>query len=293
MQRPRAGEILRRTAVLYSVLPDSVTLATHDRGAAVAALVSSFRRGTRVVSSVDRPQVPSSLLVLLLYGERGARAQYAQHLREAGFAITEAETGQQALEAVAVRPPDVIVADLDIPSIDGLAFCRRLRAEPRRARVPLVVLATRQAGGTPGLEGDEDELQSRLVKPCPPERLVAEVRYLVGMVEEKMRHDQAQVGKSRTRQTESGEPSALDHIRLEFTDLPGLRLTLAQAQRLWHTDRPEMEAQLAALVADGFLRLAASGHYERTGEPARPRMAKADLASRRAAPRRANGGPRS
>jgi CheY-like chemotaxis protein len=232
-------------------------------------------------------------LVLLLHGERGARAQFAHHLHEAGFDIAETETGLQALEAVAVRAPDVIVVDLDIPSIDGLAFCRRLRTEPRRTHVPLVVLATRQ-NGSAALEADaDDELQSRLVKPCPPERLVAEVRYLVGIVAEKHRHESA--GRERHAQAAgrradvTGGSTEIDRIRAEFTELPGLRLTIAQAQRLWHAGRPDMESWLTALVGEGFLRLTSSGHYERAGDPPRPRMAKADLTARRASARTLRG----
>jgi DNA-binding response OmpR family regulator len=239
------------------------------------------------VASFTHRSIATRPLVLLLHGERGVRAQFAHHLHEAGFDAVVTETGLQALEAVAVRTPDVIVVDLDIPSIDGLAFCRRLRTEPRRAHVPLVVIATRQAGGGATLEAEaDDELQSRLVKPCPPERLVAEVRYLVGIVDEKQRHDTAGRERPGAGATPPPEPAGgsieLDRIREEFTDLPGLRLTMAQAQRLWHAARPEMESRLAALVAEGFLRLDAGGHYARASELPRPRMAKADLTGRRA-----------
>jgi CheY-like chemotaxis protein len=245
------------------------------------------------VASFNHRSAATRPLVLLLHGERGARAQFAHHLHEAGFDSVVTETGLQALEAVAVRPPDVIVVDLDIPSIDGLAFCRRLRSE-RRARVPLVVIATRQAGGGAAFEAEaDDDLQSRLVKPCPPERLVAEVRYLVGIVEEKQRHDMAgrdRVAAAAATPAERGDGMhALDRIRAEYMDLPGLRLTMAQAQRLWHAARPEMEARLAALVGEGFLRLDASGHYERAGDLPRPRMAKADLTAQRAGARSIRG----
>jgi DNA-binding response OmpR family regulator len=237
------------------------------------------------------PTSASLPLVLLLHAERGARAQYAHHLHQAGFDVIEAENGLQALEAVAVRPPDVLVIDLDIPSIDGLAFCRRLRSEPR-ARVPLVVLATRTFGGPPLEREADDDMLSRLTKPCPPERLIAEVRYLVGMREERHRHESA--GRERTPVSSrriAAEPVALDRIREEFVDLPCLRLTIEQAQRLWHRGRLEMEVLLASLVADGFLRRATSGHYERAAvlpdsrlaslaaAPGAARMAKADLAS--------------
>ena len=58
-------------------------------------------------------------------------------------------------------------------------------------------------------------------------------------------------------------PSAylLDRIRGEYREMPGLRLTLAQAQRLWQVERIECEAALATLVTDGFLALTNDNAY--------------------------------
>jgi hypothetical protein len=50
-------------------------------------------------------------------------------------------------------------------------------------------------------------------------------------------------------------------IRGEFTEMPGLKLTMAQACRLWHTDERAVETALEALVAEGFVTRTASGAY--------------------------------
>ena len=52
-----------------------------------------------------------------------------------------------------------------------------------------------------------------------------------------------------------------DRIRREFTELPGLKLTSAQACRLWHVDENVCRAALAALIEEGFLRETASGAF--------------------------------
>ena len=52
-----------------------------------------------------------------------------------------------------------------------------------------------------------------------------------------------------------------DRIRAEFTDLPGLKITSAQACRLWHSDERACTAALAALIEEGFLRQTASGAF--------------------------------
>jgi hypothetical protein len=52
-----------------------------------------------------------------------------------------------------------------------------------------------------------------------------------------------------------------DRIRAEFGDLPGLKVTFAQACRLWHADEAKCLAALEALVDEGFLRRSASGAF--------------------------------
>jgi DNA-binding GntR family transcriptional regulator len=50
-------------------------------------------------------------------------------------------------------------------------------------------------------------------------------------------------------------------IRGEFTEMPGLKLTMAQACRLWHTDEGAVSQALDALVAEGFVTRTASGAF--------------------------------
>jgi hypothetical protein len=52
-----------------------------------------------------------------------------------------------------------------------------------------------------------------------------------------------------------------DRIRAQFGDLPGLKVTFAQACRLWHADEAKCLAALEALVNEGFLRRSASGAF--------------------------------
>jgi len=53
----------------------------------------------------------------------------------------------------------------------------------------------------------------------------------------------------------------LQRIRGEFREMPGLRLTIAQAARLWHLDPASSRVYLDALVMDGLLRRKADGVY--------------------------------
>ena len=73
----------------------------------------------------------------------------------------------------------------------------------------------------------------------------------------------------------TSSPDLLHRIRAEFNEMPGLRLTFHQAQRLWGLDEKTCLNALAELVGSGFLARNA-GHYSRRSTS--PRMVKADLA---------------
>jgi hypothetical protein len=61
----------------------------------------------------------------------------------------------------------------------------------------------------------------------------------------------------------TGPTDPLQRIRGEFLEMPGLRLTARQAQRLWGLDAPGCAALLEALVATGFLKRTRDGAFVR------------------------------
>ena len=79
--------------------------------------------GPRVLVVDDEPQIRRALRVAL---------------RANGYAVEEVENGEQALDAVAARPPDLVILDLGLPDLDGVEVCRRLR---EWTRLPVLVLS--------------------------------------------------------------------------------------------------------------------------------------------------------
>ncbi len=101
-----------------------------------------------------------------------------RYLEKAGFAVDRAGNGRDALQAIASRPPDVLVLDLMLPHVDGLEICRRLRASEATAALPVIMLTARgeEAERIVGLELGADDYLS---KPFSPNELVARVRALL------------------------------------------------------------------------------------------------------------------
>ena len=75
-------------------------------------------------------------------------------LRAAGFRTLEAATGAEGISSAAEWLPDVVLLDLRLPDLGGTEVARRLRDDPRTARIPVVALSALPLGG------DEDWLRA-------------------------------------------------------------------------------------------------------------------------------------
>ena len=102
----------------------------------------------------------------------------ARYLDKAGFLTERAASGRDALQAIAVKPPDLLVLDLMLPHVDGLEVCRRVRANEATAAIPIIMLTARaeESERIVGLELGADDY---LAKPFSPNELVARVRALL------------------------------------------------------------------------------------------------------------------
>lgn len=63
-------------------------------------------------------------------------------LNGAGYAVTLAADGREALDRLAETTPDLIVTDLNMPRLDGFGLIEAIRSGPKAARVPILVLTT-------------------------------------------------------------------------------------------------------------------------------------------------------
>jgi DNA-binding response OmpR family regulator len=106
----------------------------------------------------------------------------ARYLGKAGFVSDLADTGRDALRAIAVQPPDLIVLDLMLPQVDGLEVCRMVRSDAATAAIPVIMLTARaeESERIVGLEMGADDY---LAKPFSPNELVARVRALLRRVQ--------------------------------------------------------------------------------------------------------------
>jgi DNA-binding response OmpR family regulator len=119
--------------------------------------------------------------VLIVEDDPDIAQLVAHYLEKAGFTTDRVTNGRDALEALAARPPDVMVLDIMLPHVDGLEICRRVRANEKTAAIPIVMLTARaeESERIVGLEIGADDY---LAKPFSPNELVARVRALLRRV---------------------------------------------------------------------------------------------------------------
>lgn len=116
--------------------------------------------------------------ILVVDDEKDLVDLVCYNLEKAGYRTVRAYDGEAALRKIQAEGPDALVLDLMLPQLDGWGVLKRLRAEPRGAKLPVLLLTARgeETDKVLGLELGADDY---LTKPFSPRELVARVRALL------------------------------------------------------------------------------------------------------------------
>ena len=118
--------------------------------------------------------------VLVVDDDPSIRDAVGRALRLDGYEVALAANGLDALHRIESTDHDLVVLDIGLPHVDGLALCRRLRMD--RRRIPILLLTARDAVAdrVAGLDAGADDY---LVKPFALDELLARVRALIRRAE--------------------------------------------------------------------------------------------------------------
>ncbi len=113
--------------------------------------------------------------ILVVEDQEDNRQILRDLLTNAGYEMTEAVNGQEALAEVANRRPDLILMDIQLPVMDGYEATRRIRTNPDLKSVPIIAVTSY------ALAGDESKAlaagcDAYVTKPFSPRQLLAKIR---------------------------------------------------------------------------------------------------------------------
>jgi len=115
--------------------------------------------------------------ILLIDDQESVRTNLGEYLARYGFAVTLAGDGLHALQMLDNATPDLVVLDVQMPEVDGLEICRRIRQRPDH--IPILMVSGERKELVDRVMGLEVGADKYLLKPFDPALLLAEVRALL------------------------------------------------------------------------------------------------------------------
>ncbi len=198
-------------------------------------------------------QQPLNSPILLVEDDHAIRLLITTVLKKAGYDVTQANDGREALARIAEAPPDLIISDVMMPHLDGFGLLTQLRADPSTRTIPLILLTARRTKDdiVSGLDLGADDY---LVKPFDKDELLARVRAKIARPPVPVdmlpldrttgvltaRHFQQETAREFARAERGGASGVLVYIDLD--ELPRLR------ERLGARSEAQIAKQMAGLI---------------------------------------------
>ncbi|MFD9389478.1 SpoIIE family protein phosphatase [Streptomyces sp. NPDC060000] len=213
----------------------------------------------------SRPAVRARVLVA--DDNADMREYLVRILSEAGYRADAVSDGLAALAAARAHTPDLIVSDVMMPLLDGLALVGALRSDTRTASVPILLLSAR-AGQEASIEGLSAGADDYLVKPFAAAELLARVRANVELARLRTHHVRwraALVDSLQEALLVMDDTGTVLEINAAFTQVLGHGtdgLPYPRAHPWWPDAVTDPEAHRQ--VADAFAHLLTHGHGSHT-----------------------------
>ena len=120
-------------------------------------------------------------LILNVDDNDAGRYVVSRELKRAGYDIIEAATGAEGLQLASACQPDLILLDVRLPDIDGFEVCRRIRANPAVAGIPVLQMSASYVDMPSQVKGLENGADGYLTEPTEPAFLIATINSLLRM----------------------------------------------------------------------------------------------------------------
>jgi signal transduction histidine kinase len=153
---------------------------------------------------------------VLIADDNADMRQYLHRVLSQEFQVDTVADGEAALESIQERHPDLVVADVMMPRLDGFGLLKQLRTDPETAQIPFILLSAR-AGEESRIEGLEAGADDYLVKPFGARELLVRVDAHIKMTQLRRRGEEALRASEKRLAAELESTSRLHEI-LKETD---------------------------------------------------------------------------
>lgn len=117
--------------------------------------------------------------ILAVDDSASMRQMVAFTLKGAGHSVTEAADGKEALNLAKSTKFDLVLSDVNMPNMDGIALTKELRSLPEFKFTPILILTT-EAGMDKKQDGKAAGATGWIVKPFNPDQLLATIKKVLG-----------------------------------------------------------------------------------------------------------------
>jgi PAS domain S-box-containing protein len=132
-----------------------------------------------LVHGIETSAGPDDNSVLIVNDEPDQLTLMGSLLRKAGYSVLTAEDGFEGLTLARRERPDLVISDVSMPGMDGLEFCREIRADSELKTVPILLVSAHQKDTDSAVAGLQAGADDYLEIPFDAARLVAKVSRLL------------------------------------------------------------------------------------------------------------------
>lgn len=169
----------------------------------VSELASNTQQNTDIILAESQVSLPDGPYILIAEDDSDVALLISSILKKEGFDFAWAKDGQEALDIICRKTPNLIITDIMMPRMDGIELIRRVREDDNKKHLPIIVVSARSEDKD-RLAGLEAGAEAYLCKPFLTEELMLRVRKLLEqreILKIKFRNEIEEADKHYAKQT--------------------------------------------------------------------------------------------